>query len=85
MAKTPLSQCRGPRFDPWSGIPRAATKSSCATTKMWRSQINKFFFEKRIYPSSLKEKKKRKDKKKPKTLPSSLKKKKKKEKIEKRI
>ena len=34
VAKTQRSQCRGPRFDPWSGnwIPHAATKSSCATT-----------------------------------------------------
>ena len=35
MAKTPHSQCRGPRFDPWSGnlIPHATTKSSHAATK----------------------------------------------------
>ena len=34
MAKTLHSQCRGPRFDPWSGcnIPHA-------TTKTWHSQI----------------------------------------------
>ena len=32
--RTLCSQCRGPRFDPWSGnyIPHAATKSSHATT-----------------------------------------------------
>ena len=36
MAKTLHSQCRGPRFDPWSGnwIPHA-------TTKTWCSLINK--------------------------------------------
>ena len=36
VAKTPCSQCRGPRFDPWSGnkIPHAAAKSR-------HSQINK--------------------------------------------
>ena len=36
MAKTPRSQCWGPRFNPWSGnwIPHA-------TTKTWHSQINK--------------------------------------------
>ena len=35
MAKTLRSQCRGPRFDPWSGnyIPHAATKSLNAATK----------------------------------------------------
>ena len=35
VAKTLLSQCRGPRFDTWSGnqIPHAATKTQC-------SQIN---------------------------------------------
>ena len=35
VAKTPRSQCRGPRFDPWSGkeIPHAATKSLPASTK----------------------------------------------------
>ena len=37
VAKTLSSQCREPRFDPWSGdwIPRAATKT-------WHSQINKY-------------------------------------------
>ena len=36
------SQCRGPRFDPWSGnwIPHAAVKISCAATNIWYSQIN---------------------------------------------
>ena len=29
LAKTPYSQCREPGFDPWSGIPHAATKRSC--------------------------------------------------------
>ena len=35
VAKTPCSQWRGPRFNPWSGnwIPRAATKSPHAATK----------------------------------------------------
>ena len=35
VAKTPCSQCRGPRCEPWLGnkIPHAATKSSHATTK----------------------------------------------------
>ena len=35
VAKTLHSQCRGPRFDPWSGnwIPHAKTKSSHATAK----------------------------------------------------
>ena len=34
-AKTPCSQCRGPRFNPWSGnyIPHASTKNSHARTK----------------------------------------------------
>jgi len=36
MAKTPCSQCRGPRFNPWSGneIPHAATKNLHASTKV---------------------------------------------------
>ena len=35
VRKTPCSQHRGPRFNPWSGnyIPHVATKSSNATTK----------------------------------------------------
>ena len=35
LAKTPSSQCRGPRFDPGSGnqVPHATTKSSQATIK----------------------------------------------------
>ena len=54
VAKTPCSQCRGPGFDPWSGIyiPHAATKSlhavtksctPCATTKTWHSQIKRWY------------------------------------------
>ena len=36
MAKTSSSQCRGPRFNPWSGnwIPYAATKSSMPQLKI---------------------------------------------------
>ena len=35
VAKTPSSQCRGPRLDPWSGnyIPQDTTKILCATTR----------------------------------------------------
>ena len=35
VAKTPCSQCRGPRFDPWPGNlnPHVATKCSYAITK----------------------------------------------------
>ena len=35
VVKTPCSQCRGPRFDPWSGnwILHVATKSPHAATK----------------------------------------------------
>ena len=49
MAKTPCSQCRGPRFYPPSGnkIPQATTKSlhvalkiPHAATKTWHIQIN---------------------------------------------
>ena len=32
----PCSQCRGPRFNPWSG-----NQSPQATAKAWCSQINK--------------------------------------------
>ena len=43
LAKT--SQCRGPRFDPWSEneIPHAATKMEDpgAASKTWHHQINK--------------------------------------------
>ena len=44
VAKTLCSQCRGPRFNPWSGnwIPHAATKNLHATTKTQHSQINIF-------------------------------------------
>ena len=43
VAKTPSSQCRGPRLDPWSGnyIPQDTTKILCATTKTRCSQISK--------------------------------------------
>ena len=45
MAKTPHSQYKGFRFNPWSGnqILHAATKSLHATPKTWCSQINKYF------------------------------------------
>ena len=54
VAKTPRSQCRGPRFNPWSGneIPHAETKSlhaaaktkhPSATTKTWQRQINIYY------------------------------------------
>ena len=50
VAMTPCSQCRGPRFDPWSGnqVPHAAIKSSYAVTKTQHNQINFYFlvFEK---------------------------------------
>ena len=39
LAKTPCSQCRGPRLDPWPGILYAAAKSLLATTKDWRSLV----------------------------------------------
>ena len=41
--QTRSPQCRGPRFDPWSGnkIPHAAMKTENATTKIQHSQINK--------------------------------------------
>ena len=44
VAKILCSQCRGPRFDPWSGnwIPHAATKSLHAAAETWHSQITKF-------------------------------------------
>ena len=48
VGKTPRSQCRGPRFDPWSGnlIPCATTKSLLAATKdstccKWRLRLPK--------------------------------------------
>ena len=53
VAKTLSSPCRGPRFDPWSGISHAATKFHrlhqrseipCATTKALCSQMKKKFF-----------------------------------------
>ena len=42
VAKTLHSQCRGPRFDPWSGnnIPHATSKGLHAATKTQHSQIN---------------------------------------------
>ena len=41
VAKVPSSQCRGPRFNPWSGnyIPHATTKDP--TTKPQSCQTNK--------------------------------------------
>jgi len=56
MAETLRSQCRGLRFDPWSGnkVSHATTKDfvslnskkiPCATTKTQCSQINKAFSE----------------------------------------
>ena len=43
VAKLPSSQCKGPRFNPWSGnwIPHATTKSSHAITK---TQINTLIY-----------------------------------------
>ena len=42
VVKTLGCQCRGPRFDSWSGnwIPHAAMKISCAAANIWCSQIN---------------------------------------------
>ena len=37
VAKTLSSQCRGPKFNPWS-----ENKISHAATKTWCSQINKY-------------------------------------------
>ena len=41
-AKTPCCQCRGPRFNPWSGnyIPHVTTEDPHAATKTWCSQIS---------------------------------------------
>ena len=58
VAKTPCSQCRGPRFIPGQGnrphplrlkIPPMATKikDPRAATKIQHSQINKYMFEKK--------------------------------------
>ena len=43
VAKTLQSQCRGPRFDPWSGnvIPHTTTKGLIAATKNPASNDNK--------------------------------------------
>ena len=43
VAKTPCSQCRGLRFNPWSGnyIPHFTTKSLHVATKTQHSQINR--------------------------------------------
>ena len=44
VAKTPHSQCRGPRFNPWSGnwshVSQRRSKILCASTETWRNQIN---------------------------------------------
>ena len=42
MAKTPCSQCRGPRFKPWSGnlIPHAATKIQHSQINVEKININ---------------------------------------------
>ena len=42
LAKTPCSQCRGPRFKPWSGnkIYHTTTKDPPAVMKTWHSQTN---------------------------------------------
>ena len=38
VARTPRSQCRGPRLDPWSGkhIPCAATKAQCSQKDIFK-------------------------------------------------
>ena len=43
VAKTACSQCRGPRFDPWSGnyFPHATTKTSYATTRKFPHSTRK--------------------------------------------
>jgi len=43
VAKTPCSQCKGPRFHPWSG-----NKTLHTATKTWHSQINIFLNYKQI-------------------------------------
>ena len=59
VAKTPQSQCRGPRYDTWSGnyithtttkkILRAAIEIPCAATKTQHSQIReKILFKKNL-------------------------------------
>ena len=54
MAEASCCQCRGPRFNAWSGnwIPHAATKSLHAATKTSYSQINKYFFKGRTWIKS---------------------------------
>ena len=42
VAKTLHSQCWGPRFNPWSG-----NQIQHATTKIQRSQINKYIFKRK--------------------------------------
>ena len=44
VVKNPLSQCKGSRFNPWSGnwIPHGATKSLHAATKTQNRKINIF-------------------------------------------
>ena len=46
MAKTQGSQCRGPRFEPWSGnqSPQAATEFTCPNEDP--RQPNKYFIKK---------------------------------------
>ena len=60
VAKTPQSQCRGPRFHPWSGnkipyvsvkrfrMPQQRSKILSIIAKTQRSQINIFFFKSQI-------------------------------------
>ena len=66
VAKTLCSQCRGPRFDPWSGNqnPHATTKSLHATTKERRNRVLQ------LKPSALNERKKKKEIRKSKLSPN---------------
>ena len=46
VVKTPCSQCRGPRFDPWSRLDPICVpelRSPPAATKTQHNQINKYF------------------------------------------
>ena len=53
VAKTPLSQCRGPRFEPWSGdqIPHDETKDQRSCLSQLRSREAKTIeFQTKIFP-----------------------------------
>ena len=54
MAKTPLSQCRVPRFDPWSGnwIPYVATKDPISFVPQLRSKEAKTKTKLQIYATA---------------------------------